>query len=63
VFCGICLRRNITDGLKWVEFAAENRKSGEYINGLLEKCIRQVEKESEQAENQIKKEKSNNDRK
>jgi hypothetical protein len=57
VFCGICLRRSITDGLKWVGFAAENRKSGEYINGLLEKYIRQVEKESERAENQIKKRK------
>lgn len=62
--CGICLRRNIPDGLKWVELTAANRESGEYINGLLEKYIRQVEKESEQIEMQRnKKKKSNHDRK
>jgi 2,3-bisphosphoglycerate-independent phosphoglycerate mutase len=44
VFCGVCLRRNIPDGLKLVEYAAENRKRGEYINRLLEKVHQTSEK-------------------
>jgi len=52
VFCGVCWRRNIPDGLKLVEYATENRKRGEYINRLLEKYIRQVKQKSEQTEKQ-----------
>ena len=50
VFCGVCLRRNIPHGLILVEYAAENGKSGEYINRLLEKYLRQVKKKGKEIE-------------
>jgi len=57
VFCGVCLRRNIPDGLILVEYAAVNRKSGEYINRLLEKYLRQVKKKKKKRKNHTKKKK------
>ena len=66
VLRGVCLRRSIPDGLRLVEYATENRKSGEYINRLLEKYLRQgggAGRNRTDRKAKEEKKKSNNDRK